>query len=228
MTPALIRVGEGAQNLVTRHGIATLRAQVAAALEAHRPIVFVPATEGRFFCGGFDLADLAAGGEEGARQACADFLDLGRAVFLAPVPVGVQAQGHAVGVGAMLVLAADATVMAPRAKLRFPECLLGLSLFADIVGMIRHRGTGTLAERLLCRAEALEVDECLRLDLIHRIAEVPLPPEAVLDGITPAPDHAVFGRLKRLCRADTLNEPVEAQLDAFMESWREARTRGAF
>lgn len=228
MTPVSIRLGEGAHNLVTRQGIATLRQQVTAALEAQRAIVFEPATEGRFFCGGFDLADLAADGDTGARQAFADFLDLGRTVFLAPVPVGVRAGGHAVGLGAMLVLAADRVAMAPRAKLRFPELLLGLSLFADIVAMIRYRGTGALAERLLCRAEALTAPDCLHLDLAHRIAEDLLAPEAVLEGITPTSDLAAFGRLKLLCRADILTEPLPGQLDAFMESWRAARAGGAF
>jgi enoyl-CoA hydratase/carnithine racemase len=233
MTHASIRLGEGAQNLVTGRGIAALRSQVAAAVAAGRPIVFEPATEGSFFCGGFDLADLAAGGEAAARQAFADFLELGRAVFLAPVPVGARAQGHAIGIGAMLVLAADRAVMAPRAKLRFPELLLGLGLFADNVAMIRHRGTGALAERLLLRAEALEAAECLRLGLVAEIAEESVTAEAVLAGIPPsaghaAPDPAAFARLKLLCRAGLLVEPVAAQLDAFMESWRAARARGAF
>lgn len=226
MSHATIALGEGEMNLVTRRGISALCRDVARALDAGQPIIFEPATEGRFFCGGFDLADLAAGTEPEQRQAFADFLTLGRLVFSAPVPVGVMARGHAVGVGAMLVLAADATVMAPRAKLRFPELHLGLTLFADVVALIRYRGSGALAERLLCRAEALAAPDCLDLGLVRQVADGPLPAASLLASIAPAGDLAAFGRLKRLCREGHLHMPVDQQLDLFMIHWHEARLAG--
>ncbi|MCE8042380.1 enoyl-CoA hydratase/isomerase family protein [Halomonas daqingensis] len=150
-----IRVGNGPDNVLDYEGITELLAEVEAAIARGKPILFQGATEGRYFCSGFDLATLALLPEKELRRAFADFLRLGRVVFTAPVPVAVLAKGHAIGIGATLLLAADQALIAARAKLRFPETMLGLGLFADMAGMIGHRSTGRLAERMLMQAEPL-------------------------------------------------------------------------
>lgn len=215
----LIEVGEGPDNLVGAEHIRVLREHFEAAVAASEPVAFVAASPGRMFCAGFDLADLLGRPEVEARQAFAEMLRLVRGVFHAPVPVAVLAGGHAVGVGAMLVLAADRAVMTPRAKLRFPEASIGLGLFGDTVELLHYRGGPMAAERLLRYGRPLPASEAASLGLVDAVAEELPAAEALLDeaqGGVPA--HA-FVEMKRLCRDRFLREPAGPQLDAFMRMW---------
>ncbi|WP_269476085.1 enoyl-CoA hydratase/isomerase family protein [Billgrantia diversa] len=154
------------------------------------------------------------------RQAFADFLHLGRVVFTAPVPVAVLAKGHAVGVGATLVLAADQAIIAARAKLRFPETMLGIGLFADMAAMIGHRATGRLAERMLMRAEPLTGTQAVNCGLADSLAEdAPDDAEELIAKLAPGPSRLAWAQAKGLCRANVLRVPIEDQLDSFLRHW---------
>lgn len=215
-----IWVGHGADNVLDPEGIAELLAKVEAAIARGRPILFQGAAEGRFFCSGFDLSTLALLPERELRRAFADFLRLGRVVFTAPVPVAVLAKGHAIGVGATLILAADQALVAARAKLRFPETMLGLGLFADMAAMIGHRATGRLAERMLMRAEPLTGMQAVNCGLADSLVEdSPGNPEDLFAGIAPGPSQLAWAQTKLLCRADVLHVPIEDQLDSFLLHW---------
>lgn len=214
-----IEIGAGADNRLDADRMRALLDTVGEAVDAGRGLHFLPARAGRFFCGGFDLDDLAARPREAARAAFGDFLALGRAVFSTPAPVIVESRGHAVGIGAMLVMAADTVIMAPRAKLRFPEITIGLGLFDDTVAMIRHRLSGTMTERLVLHGEALSASECQALGLAQQISEAPLKAEALANWRANTPDAESRALVKRLCREGTLRGSPDAQLDAFMESW---------
>lgn len=227
MTMQRIELGTGTQNRVTAAGIRALLDQVGTALERGRGLHFVPANEGRYFCGGFDLNDLARQPRPAVRAAFADFLKLGRMVFNAPIPVLAEAHGHAVGIGAMLVMAADTGLMTPHAKLRFPEVTLGLALFDDTVAMIRHRLSGSLTERLVLHGEALTAQECHALGLVRWISADPLIPDALEQWRAQTPDAASRAMIKRLCRTGVLVGEIEAQLDRFMDGWdRSMHRRG--
>ncbi|MCC5988155.1 MAG: enoyl-CoA hydratase/isomerase family protein [Pararhodobacter sp.] len=214
-----IELGAGPENRLTAAGMRALLAQVGAALNAGRGLHIVPAQPGRFFCSGFDLDDLAGRPRDEARAAFADFLQLGRLVFITTRPVIAETRGHAVGVGAMLVMAADTAIMTPRAKLRFPEITVGLGLFDDTVAMIRHRVSGSMSERLVLHGEALSAQECLSLGLAQLVADEPLSDSVLEQWRTNAPDAESRALIKRLCRAGVLSGGIDAQLDAFMESW---------
>nr|WP_275299116.1 enoyl-CoA hydratase/isomerase family protein [Halomonas kenyensis] len=195
-------------------------AEVEAAIARGKPILFQGATEGRYFCSGFDLATLALLPEKELRRAFADFFRLGRVVFTAPVPVAVLAKGHAIGIGATLLLAADQALIAARAKLRFPETMLGLGLFADMAGVIGHRSTGRLAERMLMQAEPLTGMQAVTCGLADSLAEdSPGHPEDLFTGIAPGPSRLAWAQAKLLCRADVLHVPIEHQLDSFFVHW---------
>lgn len=225
MTVQRIELGSGAENRLTANGIHALVEQVGRVLEGGQGLHFVPANEGRFFCGGFDLKDLARQPRPAVRAAFADFLTLGRQVFDTPLPVLAEARGHAVGIGAMLVMAADTVVMAPQAKLRFPEVTLGLALFDDTVAMIRHRLSGSMTERLVLHGKALTASQCHDLGLAQEISAKALDGDALEQWRADAPDAGSRALVKRLCRHGVLEGDTDAQLDRFMDGWDRSMQR---
>ncbi|EKV27720.1 hypothetical protein C882_1315 [Caenispirillum salinarum AK4] len=206
-----------------------MKSQVADALSQGKPLIFQPAAAGRFFCGGFDLDDLLALPPTEVRDVFADLLTLTRLVFEAPVPVLVLADGHAVGVGGMLALASDRTVLSRRAKIRFPETAIGLGTLSDIVDLLRFRTSGRTAELMAVHARPVTAEQAVALALADSIVDGPGDPLAEMKDLLLGLDLDAFVSAKAACRRGVLAVPVEAQLDAFMAQWmvfRESRTGG--
>lgn len=224
--PQRITLGAGAQCLVTAQAMLALRDEVVSAVAAHRPILLMPGEEmGRFFCGGFDLAALAEAPAPQRQEAVAALLDFTRSLFLAPVPVVALAQGHAVGVGVLAVLAADLTLLHPKAKLRFPEVILGVGLFDDAAALLRYRAGGAMAERMICRGEAVSADAAVTGGLATRaeaMATETADVGALLAEAAPGRDIGAWAEMKLLCRAGVLQAPVARQLDRFMPRFEAA------
>jgi 2-(1,2-epoxy-1,2-dihydrophenyl)acetyl-CoA isomerase len=87
--------------------------------------------EGPAFCAGGDLRMLQGSAESGelAAMMCANaagFADVIEAIVASPRPVVAAVDGPAVGGGASLVLACDATIATPRARLAFAWGRYGL------------------------------------------------------------------------------------------------------
>lgn len=224
-----ILVGSGDQNLVTAGQLAAIRSQVTDALSQNKPLIFQPATAGRFFCGGFDLDDLLALPPTKVRDVFADLLTLTRMVFEAPVPVLTLAEGHAIGVGGMLALASDRTVLSRRAKIRFPETAIGLGTLSDIVDLIRFRAPGRTAELMAAHARPITAEQAIALNLVDRVVDGQAEPLAEMEDLLHGLDLDAFVSAKGACRRGVLAVPIEAQLDAFMARWmafRESRIAG--
>lgn len=224
-TSAHILLGSGEQNLITATGLSDLHAQVRDAIDQRQPICFSGATPGRFFCGGFDLDDLLKKPDAEIRTVFEELLVLTRRVFSAPVPVLTMAQGHAVGVGAMLALASDRCVMAPKAKMRFPEVVIGLGTLGDIVDLLRYRTTARMAERMAALAQPVTAGEAVSLGLVDALAAEGLEAEAELAVLTDGLDREAFLSAKEICRRGMLPTPIERQLDAFMPGWSAYRAK---
>ncbi|MAK56659.1 MAG: hypothetical protein CML17_12595 [Pusillimonas sp.] len=220
-----IPVGVSANNNVSAQHIQELLDQFRLAEQHCQPICFVAKNPGRFFCSGFDLAELIDLPEKQVAATFETFLMLARAIFHSPCRVGVLANGHAVGVGAMLALAADRCVMQQQAKLRFPEVQLGLGLFSDIVDLIRYRVAPAKAEIMLCDAVGLEAERAVQLGLISGYYNQPgeLGNKGLLLN-TVGPFNAA-ANMKQLCRNGFLQSPVATQVDDFMRLWLSAETQ---
>lgn len=220
-----ISVGVSADNRVSVAHIHQLFEQFLAAQQRREPICFVPRNPGRFFCSGFALAELIGQPEQHVANAFETFLLLARAVFHSPCRVGVSAQGHAVGVGAMLALAADRCVMSRQAKLRFPEVLLGLGLFPDMVDLIRYRTAPAKAELLLCDAVGLDAERACGLGLISGYQNEGDETDEVMSGLCTTGGAEATAHMKKLCRQGFLQSPVAPQIDGFMQLWSSADTQ---
>lgn len=143
------RLDDGGPNVIGFASAAGLSAAVDRATEAKLPLVIF-GREG-MFSAGFDLnvlnddvnafADLVMTGAELLRQ-----------IVEAPVPVVVGATGHAVAMGAMLLLAADYRVGAEgRFKIGLNEVAIGMTLPHFAVKLAESR----LSKRHLLRAATL-------------------------------------------------------------------------
>ena len=221
-----IFVGSGADNSVSSQAIHRLLEQFLQADQHNEPIIFKGATAGRFFCSGFDLADLCARPETEVARAFESLLHLTRAVFHSGNPVGVVAGGHAAGVGAILVLAADRCVMQQRSKFRFPEINLGLGLFFDVVELLRYRLQASQVERFLREGTAFPADVVFEMGLVDALSSG-VPSESDLDfSVFPkAPSHATR-HMKALCRQGFLQSVAVAdQVEQFMQCWTHPQTQ---
>lgn len=220
-----IRVGVEADNRVTAAHLLDLYEQIDRAVTAGKAIRFVPAQKGRFFCSGFDLGDMIDRDTAEVADTFTLFLQLTRRVFHAPVPVSVVADGHAIGVGAMLCLAADACSMHEKGKFRFPEAMLGLGLFADVVSLISYRSSPQTVERLIRTGAALSAAQAHDHGLITSVhADGDKVGDLTASFAEDIPAYA-FTEMKRLCRESYLSSDVASQVDAFMRLWTADETQ---
>lgn len=214
-----IKVGEHADNRVGVEHLQKLYDTTKEGIEARQPLQFVPANPGRFFCAGFDLHNLMQHTEQQVAATFETFLHFTRLVFHAPVPVSVAAHGHAIGLGAMLCLAADSASLHRKAKLRFPEAFLGLGLFDDIVQLIQYRGAAATAELLIRQGRALSGEESQKLGLVSQVHDDQDTVGDLTAAFTTNVPHQAYSEMKRLCRHRHLTEDVATQVTNFMALW---------
>ena len=125
---------------------------------------------GRFFVAGGDIAvmrDLSAGNQAEMRR----WIEVQRAIELAPKPVIAGMNGHALGGGAELSLACDLRILSSTGSFGFPE--IGLGLFPGAGGSQRlPRLVGPhLARRLMIEGERLAPERALELGLVDRVVD---------------------------------------------------------
>jgi enoyl-CoA hydratase len=127
------------------------------------------------FSGGFDLAVMTSGPAE-ANALFRVGSSLGHKIFLAPIPVVLGCTGHAVAMGAILLMCADLRIGAGGPyKIGLVEVAIGMALPQFAVSLARHRlSTRHLTEavnhaRMYAPVDAVEAGY---LDRVVPLAEV--------------------------------------------------------
>ena len=143
------------------------------AADAHDSVGAVILTgAGQGFCAGADLGEFK---ELGTGLAAEDRAELTMQLHLAftkiSKPVVSAINGHAMGGGAGLALAADLAVMAEGAKLGYPEPRHGIVAAIVMANLVRQLGRKAAFE-LVSLGEPVEAREALRLGMVNRV--VPL------------------------------------------------------
>jgi enoyl-CoA hydratase/carnithine racemase len=143
---------------------------VATALRAHDELkVVVIAGEGRAFCAGFDLAEVAANdparppeGRADLGRQCADALDRIPAVTIASI------HGHCVGGGVVLASACDLRYAASDTRFVIPEVELGIPLtWGGVPRLVRELGPAR-ARELVMTARPFDGMEAERFGFVNR------------------------------------------------------------
>jgi enoyl-CoA hydratase len=153
--------------------------------------VVLGSTTSRAFCSGADL-DL----EDEERARVSDKLyELYEKIVRLPVPIVAAIEGHAVGAGAQLAVAADLRIAGPEAKIRVAGPGHGLAVAAWGLPSLVGRGR---AMNLCLTMRAVGAQEALAMGLVDRIEENPGEAAVRLAFSFAGLDPAAAGRVKRV------------------------------
>jgi enoyl-CoA hydratase/carnithine racemase len=181
--------------------------------------------EGSAFCAGIDLGALAGLAGQ-ATERFPEFVETAqrpyRLLALLDKPVVAAVQGHAVGAGFQLALAADLRVATPNAVFGLLEARFGL--IPDLGGMwhlAREIGPARTKE-LAWTARTFDADEAERLGIVHRLVAADELDEAAMSLAAEVASHSpASARLtKKLVREGagrTLEEELAAEAAAQLE-----------
>jgi enoyl-CoA hydratase len=148
-------------------------AELAVALDratADRAVVVLTGRPG-VFSAGFDLNVLRAGGTEAAKMARAGF-ELAERILSFPAPVLIACPGHAVAMGAFLLLSADYRIgTAGSYKITANEVAIGLTMPHAAIEICRQRLTPAHFNRAVTLAETFAPDEAVAAGFLDRVVQ---------------------------------------------------------
>jgi len=135
--------------------------------------VIVLTGAGPGFCAGADLSefkDLQAG--VAAENRAELTMQLHLVFSQMRVPVIAAVNGHAMGGGAGLALAADMAVMAETAKLGYPEAKHGIVAAIVMANLVRQVGRKAAFE-LVALGEPVDAQRALQLGMVNKVVSLP-------------------------------------------------------
>jgi enoyl-CoA hydratase/carnithine racemase len=135
--------------------------------------VIVLTGAGQGFCAGADLGEFK---QLGSGLAAEDRAELTMQLHLAFTrirkPVVAAINGHAMGGGAGLALAADLAVIAEDAKLGYPEPKHGIVAAIVMANLVRQVGRKA-AFQLVSLGEPVDAQQALRWGMVNRVVRLP-------------------------------------------------------
>jgi enoyl-CoA hydratase len=185
---------------------------------------------GSIFSAGVDLFRLADGGADYTRRFLPLLSRCLRALFAFPRPVVAAANGHAIAGGCVLVLAADARLMAAGAgRIGLPELLVGVPFPTAALEVVRFVVPRDKVQSLVYTGRTLPPEEALAAGLVDDV----VPPENLLARAQEVARQlalippAVFRLTKESLRAgalDRMDRAGDHQDRAALELWSAAET----
>jgi enoyl-CoA hydratase len=164
---ATITMDDGKANVMSPRMIAELDAALDRAA-ADRAVTVLCGREG-VFSAGFDLPVLRAGGDEAIGMLRAGF-ELAERVLSFPMPVVIACTGHAVAMGAFLLLSGDYRVGAAGTyKLAANEVAIGLTMPRAAVEILRQRLAPAHFNRAVMLAEVFSPDNAVEAGFLDRV-----------------------------------------------------------
>ncbi len=210
---ATITMDDGKKNALSPDMFAQLNAAFDRA-EADRAVVILTGREG-VLSGGFDLRVLGAGGSGAVGMVRAGF-ELGLRILSFPAPVVVACPGHAIAMGAFLLLAGDHRIGAEGAfRIGANEVAIGITMPFFGIEMCRQRLTPAFFHRSVINAEIYSPEGAVAAGFLDRIVPADAVPDAARQtaGDLARLDPAVHTATKLRARAGTL-QAVRAAIDA--------------
>ncbi len=128
------------------------------------------------FSAGFDLSVIAAGGRESVEMVVGGF-ELAERLLTTERPVVIACTGHAMAMGAFLLLAADARIGADGPfKIAANEVAIGMTMPQTAIELMRQRLTPAAAQRSAILAEVFDPASAVTAGYLDRLVE----PDAVV------------------------------------------------
>ncbi len=211
---AILRVDDGKANALDPAIIDALVGGLQRA-EKEAAAVLLTGRAGRFSAG-FDLGVLRAGGPDVARGLVSAGAELALQVARHPAPVVIACNGHALAMGAVLLLAADLRIGASGDfKIGFNEVAIGMTAPVFLVEFARERLSKRHLQRATVQAEIYSPESAVDAVFLDRaVAPDDLFASALEEsqrlGQLP---RAPFARTRATVREEVL-ERIEATLEA--------------
>ncbi len=209
---AILRIDDGKANALDSSIIDSLHDGLRRA-EKEAAAVLLTGRAGRFSAG-FDLNVLRAGGPDVARGLVTAGAQLAVHVARHPTPVVIACNGHAIAMGAVLLLAADLRIGASGDfKIGFNEVAIGMAAPVFLVEFARERLSKRHLQRATVQAEIYSPDSAVDAGFLDRVVA----PDDLFAGALEESQRlaqlprAAFVRTRGLLRGDVL-ERIEATL----------------
>ena len=166
---AVLTMDDGKANVLSPAMLAALNAALDRA-EQDNAVVLLSGRPG-VFSGGFDLKVLTSGGPAAVDMLLAGFA-LSERLLSFPRPVVIACTGHAVAMGAFVLLSGDHRV-GPRGPFRFVanEVAIGLTMPHSAVEILRQRLTPAAFNRALLLAETYSGDEAVHAGFVDVLVD---------------------------------------------------------
>ena len=166
---ATITMDDGKVNVLSHEMLAELNDALSRA-EADAAIVALAGRPG-VFSAGFDLKVLRAGGPSARAMLRAGF-ELAERILSFPMPVVISCTGHAIAMGAFLVLSGDYRIgVAGRYKVTANEVAIGLTLPRAAMEICRQRLTPAHFNRATVLAEVFAPAGAVEAGFLDRVVE---------------------------------------------------------
>jgi len=204
---ATLAMDDGKANAMSPAMSAALNAGLDRAASDAASAVVIRGRDG-VLCGGFDLKIIR--GDDAAQTAgmVADGMALLKRLYLSPQPVVIAVTGHAVAMGALLLLAGDARVgLTGDFRIGLNETAIGLALPQPALELARDRLAPTVFQRATVNAELFSPASAVTAGYLDRTAD----PADFDTAVTHAAlalaelDAAAFAETKRRVRQPTLD-----------------------
>jgi enoyl-CoA hydratase len=179
---ATITMDDGKVNALSSPMLTELGAALDRAAADHAVVVLTgrPGT----FCAGFDLPVLRAGGPAASAMVQAGF-ELAERLLSFPTPVVIACTGHAVAMGAFLLLSGDYRVGAAGPyKITANEVALGITMPRVAIEICRQRLTPAHLTRAVLLAEVFSPGDAVTAGFLDRVVPASEVPGAARDTAT--------------------------------------------
>ncbi len=228
---ATVRIDDGKRNALSPAVLREINAALDRA-QADRAIVILTGRDD-VFSAGFDLHVMRRGGLDALRMLRAGYALTAR-VMAYPYPVIAACNGHALAMGAFLMLSAD-YVIGTRGEFRIAanEVAIGLTMPRVAAAVLRHRLSPAAFQRAVTLSQNFDVDAALSAGFFDELVEPGdlLPRAGACAESYKALDPRAHAASKRrirgaVIRSIRLGIPLDL-LDAAWTGLRRARTREA-
>ncbi len=160
------------------------------------------------FCGGFDLKIIRGEDEPLKAQMREAGMTLLKRLYLSPQPIIVAVTGHAIAMGALLLLAGDARIgVAGDFRIGLNETAIGLALPSSGVEIARDRLAPTVFQRAVINAELFSPDGAASAGYLDRVVSAADFDSAVAESSRSLADldSDTFAEIKRRVRQSTID-----------------------
>jgi enoyl-CoA hydratase len=201
---ATLTMDDGKVNALSPRMVSELNRALDQAL-ADRAVVVLTGRRG-VFSAGFDLPVLRAGGDDAVALLVAGF-ELAERLLAFPAPVVIACSGHAIAMGAFLVLSADYRIGTSGAfKVTANEVAIGMTMPRAAIEICRQRLAPAHLVRALALAEPYTPDDAVAAGFLDRVvpgAELAATARAIA-GMLTALDRKAHTESKQRLRGPTL------------------------